>query len=403
MTRKFATMLMLMLTLTAVTGCWSRTELNDIAITVALGIDKIGDRYSISAQIVNPSEVTAKKGGGGKGAPVVTHFETGETVFEAFRRMTTKTPRKLYFSHLRMLVVSETLAREGIGKALDILSRDHEFRSDFFIVVAKGVPAEKVLETYTSPQEMIPGNKMFKSLQNTSQFWATTQKVTLDEFISDLVSEGKQPVLASIDLTGGKDNEAAAYQKNVNRIHPITVLHISGLAVFKKDKLIGWLNEEESKAYNYIQGDVKNTVSRVSCPGGGTLSFEIIRTKAKMKGKTDGGKPEVTVELFAEGNVADVECEVDLTKPSTIDDLEKRAEKEIKDELQAAVNIAQKKYKADIFGFGEAVRRSDPRTWRQLKSDWEKEFADLPVKLNVDVKIRRLGTVTDSFLDKIKE
>ncbi|MCZ8514018.1 Ger(x)C family spore germination protein [Paenibacillus filicis] len=403
MLRKVAVRLLPALFLCAVTGCWSRTELNDIAITLAIGLDKKGDQYMISTQMVNPSEVAAKKGGGGKGAPVVTFSETGDTVFEAFRKITTKAPRRLYFSHLRMLIISEPLAKEGIAKALDLLLRNHEFRSDFYIVIARGLSAQKVLEIYTMPQELIPANNIYKTLQHSSKSWATAGKVTLDELINDITAEGKHPALTGIDVLDDPSGEQAGTQKNAASIKPISVLRVSGLAVFYKDRLKGWLNEQESKAYNYIKGNVKNTVDTVACPKGGKLSVEVIRTKSEIIGKIPNGKPEVSVELYVEGNVADVECNIDLTQTDTIDELEKRMETEIKDHMKAAIHKAQKTYRSDIFGFGEAIHRADPKVWNRLKDHWVQEFVDLPVNLRIHVKLRRVGTINKPFFKQLEE
>lgn len=403
MIRKIGLLFMLILTILAVTGCWNRRELNDIAIVVAIGIDKAGDKYKISTQIVNPGEVAAKKSAGGKGAPVVTYSVTSDTVFEAFRKMTTRSPRKLFFSHLRMLVLGEQLAREGIGKTLDLLSRDHEFRTDFFVVVAKNETAEKMLTIYTVPQEIIPANKMHKSLETSSKVWASTAIITIDELISDMVSEGKQPVLTGVDLTGQKEREETQTEENVKKIKPITSLNFIGMAVFKHDKLIGWINEEESKAYNYVHNKVEHTVEKISLPNGEKLALEVLRTKSEVKGNIVNGKPEISVELHSEDNVGDVEGELDLTKAETINELETLANKQLKKTIEKIINKAQKKYKADIFGFGEAMYRAAPKEWTKMKTEWDQDFVELPVHVMVDVKIRRTGTVTDSFLNKLKE
>jgi spore germination protein KC len=46
------------------TGCWDRRELNEIAITLALGIDKVDDKFQLTAQVVVPSEVSMKQSSG---------------------------------------------------------------------------------------------------------------------------------------------------------------------------------------------------------------------------------------------------------------------------------------------------------------------------------------------------
>ncbi|WP_248928072.1 Ger(x)C family spore germination C-terminal domain-containing protein [Paenibacillus hamazuiensis] len=167
--------------------------------------------------------------------------------------------------------------------------------------------------------------------------------------------------------------------------------------------MAGWLNEEESKVYNYIRGDVRGTVGHLSCPDGGLLTVEVIRTKADIKGAVKQGKPEATINLELEGNIADVECHVDLTKPETIEELETRSEKEIEEMLRRTITKVQQKFKTDIFGFGEAIHRSSPKEWSRIKEDWSRQFAELPVHVKVKVEIRRVGTVTDSFTNRLEE
>jgi spore germination protein KC len=104
-----------------VTGCWNRKELDQISLATAIGIDKKGDAYDISVQLLNSDEIAGNKGGGQR-LPVVTlQIGRGETVFESFRKLTTSSPRKILSSHLRIIVLGEDMAEEGIAKVLDLL------------------------------------------------------------------------------------------------------------------------------------------------------------------------------------------------------------------------------------------------------------------------------------------
>ncbi|KRE54454.1 Ger(x)C family spore germination protein [Paenibacillus sp. Soil522] len=400
MKRKLFMLGILILVLTVNTGCWNRKELNELAIEVAMGFDKSGDKYRITSQVVDPGEVAAKDGGTGR-TPVITYQATADTPFEARRKMTTMSPRKIYSAHIRMVVIGEELARDGIENFLDFLSRDHEHRADFFIVVAKGTSAENVLKILT-PQEKIPANELFDSLKTSERAWAPTSGVTLHDLLSDLVSTGKHPVLTGLKVKGSQ--EIGQSKENVEKIDNPTRLQYIGLGVFKKDKLVGWLNETESKGYNYIMDNVKNTVGVIRCPKGGKAVLEVIRSKAAMKGKVKNGKPEADVEIRIEANVGEVECKnLDLTQTNTIYEMEARAEQKVKEFAEKTIKKAQKKYKADIFGFGEAIRRTDPKFWKTVEKNWDQEFTDLPVNVKVDVKIRRTGTVSQSFLKGLEE
>ncbi|UZN00803.1 hypothetical protein OL548_16005 [Lysinibacillus sp. MHQ-1] len=58
-------------------GCWSKRELNDLALVAALGIDFVDDEYAISAQVIDPSQVSSKQSASGQ-APVVTYHAQGK-------------------------------------------------------------------------------------------------------------------------------------------------------------------------------------------------------------------------------------------------------------------------------------------------------------------------------------
>ncbi|WP_246132103.1 Ger(x)C family spore germination protein [Paenibacillus hemerocallicola] len=389
---------MLVLGCTILTGCWDRRELNDLAIAVGIGMDRDGSQVQVTAQIVNPAEVASKKGGGGYSTPVTILSATEKTFFEALRKLTTVAPRRVFASHLRVLIIGEDLARQGIEKVMDGISRNHEFRSDFFLIVAKGARADEVLEILT-PIEKIPANKMFNTLEMSERVWAPTVKMPLDRFISDLSDPSKDAVLTGIRIEG--DQEAGRTKGNVGKTGDYTKLQYSGLALFKGDKLIDWLNDEESKGYNYIMDNVKNTVGHLTCPKGDELTVEVVRASSKVTGKVAGGKPKIEVHIFAEENVGEVQCEVDLTKTETIEQLEALAEQKLKKIITASIRKAQK-HKADIFGFGEAIEDADPKAWLDMKRDWGSRFAELDVSVRTDVEIRRLGTTNNSLLEKRK-
>lgn len=395
--KKVFFLLMMILCILLSTGCWNRRELNEIALVVALSIDKSKEGYELTVQVVEPSEIASQKGGSGR-TPVTTYTEKGKYLFEAIRRMTTVTPRKLYFSHLQMLVLGEEIAKEGIAQSLEIFTRDPEFRKDFYIAVSKDVKAKDVLQNLTSI-EKIPANKLHSSLETSEKAWAPTVAIQMDELISDITNDGKNAVLTGISVKGAVEKGSSL--GNVTRIEPFARLKYQGVAVFNSDKLIGWLNEKESKGYNYITDNVTNTVGDTPCPGNENIVLEIIRSKSKVTGKVVNGRPEIHVEISGEANVGEVACKIDLTKPESIEKLEESVNKVNADILATSINKA-KELKADIFGFGEVIHRADPKAWKTLKKDWNQHFVELKVTTNSSFKIRRTGVSNQSFLNNIK-
>jgi spore germination protein KC len=399
MKRRSLLLCLLVLMQLGLTGCWSRQELNDLAIAVGIGIDKIGDQFQVSAQVVLPSQIAGSKGGSPQ-APVNLYKATGSTVYEALRKITTISPRKIYISHLRILVLSEDLAKQGISDVLDFMSRDTEARNDYFIAVAKNSKAEDALKILTS-LEKIPAVRLFSSLETSEKQWAPTSTVTLGTLITDLVAKGKNPVLTGVVIDGNVD--AGETPKNVETVDSPTELKYSGLAVFKEDKLIGWLNQEESKVYNYLTNKVKNTVSYINCPQGKKLSLEIFGAKSKIKGIIQNDKPEISIEQFIESDIGEVQCRnLDLTNPKTITELEQIANQKVENLFETTIKKVQQQYKSDIFGFGEVIHRSNPQAWKKLRDNWDQTFVNLPVNVKMDIEIRQVGKVTNSFLEEMK-
>lgn len=400
MGRKLGILLMLTAMVTLMTGCWDKMEIKQLVIAVGLGIDKVGNDYLVSVQVVNPNELGVNSKGSGE-APVTVYKGTGKTVFEAIRKLTNTTPRKLYFSHLRIFVVGEeTARREGLGKIIEFVSRDHELRADFDIIVAKDLKATTVIESL-SVIDKIPAQNLFSTLELSSKQWASTSTVKIDDLIDELMTEGSSLVVTGVRLKGDKPelNKKGIFETT----SPPARLEYDGLAVFNKDKLIDWLDKDESKGYNYVQNKVKGTVGTIRCPNqSGRLSIEVLDSKSDIHIRKENEKQHLGIRIRAEGNIDEVQCEIDLMKPGEISELEQFIEEEIKSFIQKALN---KEYaiKADLLGLGKRIHQLKPSLWKELKQDWSNHLQEIPVEINVDFKLRETGKTKNSFLDKMKE
>lgn len=380
--------LLVMSCLLILSGCWNSRELDDLGIAVAIGIDKNDDDlYQISVQVINPSEIATDAPT--TRPPVSTYTTTGETLFEAFRMLAKKSPRKIYFSQLRLAVFGNKIAEEGIMPVLDFFYRDHEFRTSFYAMVAKNASAESMLSIIT-PYEKIPANKVMSSLETTEKNWAATKGVSIDKLISAIKSKGESPVLSGIVLIG--EEGIGTNISNVENVDAPTKLEIDYLGIFKNDKLIGWLTEEESRGLNFVTGNVNSTIITIPCDDE-KLSVEILRSQASMKSKIKGGKPVVTIDIETEGNVGEVECKIDLSKPESLDKLNKKVDQAIKEMIEASIKRA-KESGSDIFGFGNVVHRDNPKYFKKAEKDWDSQFKELEVEIKVKTKLRRKGTVT---------
>ncbi len=376
-------------------GCWSKRELNDLALVAALGIDFIDGEYAISVQVIDPSQVSLKSANGQ--APVVTYHAEGKTVFEAVRKILALSPRKLYFAHLQLVVVGEELADKGIRDSVDFLARDQEIRNDFTIIVSQQATAKDILNVLT-PIEKIPASRMLNSLKITQDAWGSTLEVDVEDLVTDLGVNDQYFVLSAIEVLG--DKTLGIDQTNVERIETPVKLKFTGLAIFKEDKLLGYIDEYNSKSFSYLNDNIKSTIEIISCPSDGELTTEITQSKTKTKGIFKDGKPTININIDIVQNVAEVKCDIDLTDIKTIDWINNQTEKHIKKNINQVLNIFQENYQADVLGFGEAIHRANPTEWRKIKDDWQTIYPEVEVNVKVNVYTRGLGTLQNS---KLKE
>jgi spore germination protein KC len=218
--------------------------------------------------------------------------------------------------------------------------------------------------------------------------------VELDELINNITTVGIEPVLTGVKIVGesriGDDN------LNVETVDPKTRIKIDSIAAFKVDRLKGWLSIKESIGYNYIVDNINFTIvvlKEQNC----NVTVETVKSKTKISSMSSRGKPIITVNVKSEGNIGEIQCKLDLTKNDTMKKLEKNYEERQKKVIMSVIKKAQTEFKSDIFGFGEEVYRTNPTLWKKIKGNWDEEFSNLEVKVNVNSKIRDAGTITKSF------
>lgn len=364
-------------------GCQSARNLNSISIVVGMGVDKSpnSDQLLVTFQIVKPEALQNpspdKDGSGGKA--YWNTSQAGETIFDAARNVTHQTGKKLYFSHSDIIVLGKTLAEEGLQKVTDFFLRNTEMRPKSWILIANE-SAEEIFNIETA-SDKIPSQNIAKTVQNfnsTSHFKA----ISVQDFTSSLLTGTTSPVIPLITVTG-KD--------------PAKV-KVDGLAVFKKDKMVGTLNEIESRGLLWVTGDVKDGVIPInSLDDKGKLSVEIISAKSKITPEIKDGNITMHIKIQMEGAITEQTTPQNLAALPVIASLNQNLASAIEQEIFAAINKS-KAFSADIFGFGDMIHKQFPQEWAELKNDWPAAYLSITPDLAIEAKITRTNALATGIL-----
>lgn len=387
-------------------GCWERRELNELAFVVGMGLDKAGSGYKVSFQTVIPSSISSQQTGGGApgGVPVAVSSITVPTIYEAEREYTLFGSRQAYFGHIRVLVIGEELARSGIADSLDVFKRSKEPRNDFYVLVARGDTAENVLKILT-PIDKIPASKLFYSLDKSYRLTAKTAITPLNEFIEDLISVGKNPIITGISILG--NTTEGGKKSNLERSKPKARLFLNNVAVFRKDRLIGWLDDAETIGYNLVTDNVEQTSGFVLGDDQRPIVIEALQSSTERKVKLIDGEPHIYVHVTSLCNVQDTQSTDNLESEKVLRDLERKVEERLVERMKTAVERIIERYDVDVMGFGQTIYQQSPKVWKRLEeerqSGTDSYLNTLPIHYSAKTTINRIGVIDKSFIDDIKE
>lgn len=381
-------------------GCWNYRELEQRGLVCCAGIDRAAEagKIKMTVSVIRPGEVSSASGQGGVvRAKVAYYTATGYTVFDTTRNFLMQSSRRLFWGHNSNLIIGEEVAREGVLTIIDRFVRGVEPRLRTWVFVARGTEAREIVET-VSKMESGPGPEIDALIKNSVSLSVVPQ-VDLKLFAERLHSKTTAAVAPCFELIqAGEQTDAGDYPGSSGPAgsgEPKRQrLQLSGAAVFKGDKLTGWLNNPETRGLLWVLGKVQSTISVVRCPGdeSSLASLELLELVSKVKPGKKGGKIMITVEIKTESNLVDQQGVQDITSPEALRSLGRRQATVIKNEITAALNKARQ-HEADIFGFGEAIGRKYPREWRELESRWDEAFPELEVVLTVKSRVLRVGRI----------
>ncbi len=366
-------------------GCGNYRELNQIAIITGVGIDKKDAEYEVSLLIANAG--TSEEG---ESKPTV-YSGKGNSLVEATNEIARKTPKQLYFGHINVVLISEEVAKEGFLNVADWLLRNPESRKKFYLLMTKDVTAKETLEI-VSPLEAFPSQNIATLMESSEETEAITSSVTYSDFISDILTEGVEPILPSITIIG--DEEEGDDKSNLDTTNPESYLKLETTALFKNDKFEGFASEDDSKAINILKNTVNQSVFTINYDNS-SVNFTTKNLSSKIKIKS---AKEFSIKITGDATLAEINSDTDLDNAKTIDEIEDELNKTIKKQINEAISKMQNTYKSDIFGFGNLIYKNYPETWEKIKDNWnDVYFPKIKVNIQTDVKLVSTGSLENTI------
>lgn len=388
MKKKFFIIINCIICIVILTGCWDTRELNTIGVVYAIGLEKDENTKQIicTMQMAVPS---ALKIGATRNESSVEIVESkGNTISDAVRNLMEKVDRFPDFSQNKIIVIDEELAREGILPILDFFKRSYQVHNIQWIAIAKSKKVKEVLGTQHGIGN-IQGSYL-NDIINISEINAKVANINMMEFYKRALGDGTNPIAGVIETSEEPNLPIERKSNNTSR-----GVKFSGAAVFKGDKLVGFLNTEETEGYNWIVGGAKGgniTISSI-LDSNKLIGISVQKIKTKIKPEIINNKIVFHIEVKEEGNIDEVPDSTDFSELKVIKQLEYEQKIVLENQIRMAIYKIQKTLRSDILGFGTILNKKYPKVWKEKKDNWDDVFPTVQYTVDIDVQINRSGLI----------
>jgi spore germination protein KC len=364
------------------TGCWSHLELNERAFVTAIYIDKASHgnmEVSLSFTLPNRLVPGVLGGAGISGKPYSIHSATGKSFTEAYKKIQATLSRSISWGHTRIIIVSEEMAKDGIEEVLEFVVREPGLNINQAILISQG--KAKDIENLTPIFERFPSSIPISFVQ---------RNITLDTTPKDFLEVGDGDMIVGL-LSKKRMKLLSEGGKEGIFVTP------GEMALFHHYKMVGKLNQKVGRGVFWLRNLIKGTEVTINSPTDQHL-ISLLVMNAHSKIRPSKNEPfTFNVYITAEGNISESHSNMNLANEKQIAQLERTAEKQIRNRIEAALKASQV-VKADVFQFGEYLSWYKPKIWRKAKEDWPEVYQQ-KAKINVclDLQIKRLGAENNPF------
>jgi len=375
-------------------GCWDTHELNKLAIVSGLGfdIDPETSEHILTVQSIIPSKVKSSSAGssgeqvGGSGTVPAVQLDhiKGRTALDALGTYSTQGNRALFFPHNQIVIIGKAVAQQGVYPVIEQLLRFTQSRPNRMIMIAQD-KASDVLAARDG-MEVIPGMGLAGEVRLSAEF-SKYPAISLLEFGNRLMSQTTAPIFPIISTF----EETGPGGQKFNKVR------IMGTAVFKRDKMIGELNERESRGLLWVTNKVKRGFVVVDAPdGSGQASLGITRAKSEIIPEVNDGKVAIRVVIEEQADLTEYQGRKHIDD-TLLKQFEESQAKVIRKDVMAAFNKSLV-LNADVFGFGEAVHRKYKNDWRDMASQWDEIYPDIDIAIQVKTNINETGDISKAVI-----
>ncbi|MDD4315922.1 MAG: Ger(x)C family spore germination protein [Clostridia bacterium] len=386
-------MIVLAVLFTTMAGSWSRKEPKHLALSNSYlyDVDEDGN-YEITVEYLDsPSGGTTAAGN--EKFVVMTH--KGKTPPTTIRDPGMTVEKDVFGAHNRVRFFSERLAKKGVLDLLDFFVRGYITDERPYLIVIKNEDPGMIYKADKGFSDRV-GDYIYEMGDNRGERTLYSAFVRTLDFCVDYYTEGQQCVTGVVEVKPNPVSlEEAAEDDKPKKYY----MSFEGLAVFKEDKLVGYLDGEDTMSYKLLADKAKDSPMAVSVEGE-DLSIVLRKSSSKIKTSMKDGKPIVEITLTNMVMISQNNTKYCVSDKDELKIVEEAMNKDLSQRLKKSITKVQTEYKSDIYGFGKHLHMQQPKEWKKVKDAWDDEYFP---KAEVTVTVKNMVDFEGQSLEKFGE
>jgi spore germination protein KC len=369
-------------------GCYSRREIELTGFILAVGLDR-GEELPLRlvAQLAVPAAVAGERDGGGDQPSVLLSAE-GNTISEAIQELSMVTPDRLFWGHADIVIFTVEAIEGGLGRVVDIVLREREFR-----------PAARIYVTEEDLDELLsvefPTQPMNASYIERLSERSTSYSMSLLATVKDLGCASVSSECALLVPVLKLDQSSLAGMQNGDG----KSLRLEGSAIISSAGLLGQLNGTETRGALWALGRAGETSVSLVRPADitGFVGVRVLRSWSEVTVHVNQEQVEdsiVKIVVRGEADLTEIQDDQPYQDVEDLTSINAALNDAIMSETRAALTKAQT-MAADVFGLAERFRQSmAAKQWRDVRGRWPAVFQQLRIDVQADFSVRRRGMRT---------
>ncbi|MFE3576797.1 Ger(x)C family spore germination protein [Lysinibacillus sp. NPDC059133] len=384
--RKKITLIVSLLAVLLLSGCWDVTEPQRMYYVDGIGIDYKDGQYEIYMQIINFANVAKSEAPTPQAAPSEIGFAKGKTMEEAFFKLYRSIDQKVFWGHMTFLLFTEdALKNENAIPVIDSFLRHRETRYQILTFCTKE-PIKDILLVTPLLNKSLTASKLSNPM-HTKELQTFVEPVDLRKLIIDLNEPSHEVNIPTVAINKNWETTDG----------PTTETALTGFGIVSKNGFKGYLNDGDARGIQWMydkktRGDVTIKLDNKENDHL-TVDLEKLSTEIKPIVKNNKVTFEADIKLNAIINGFEGKVSTDEIRKGII----KEVKKDIKKSYAGGLKID-----VDVFRLSEHLYRKDVKTWKKIQKDGKIPLTeDTLSKINITVNKVNPGRKT--FAETINE